>query len=86
MGMTKRKERQQKHSEDYYIPILGLEYRLMGLLNEGTPPSVEKVGRMDKLKEEIKEARKKLRPAAGQNALGRLQAEELMTKKFFTCK
>ena len=82
MGMTKRKERQQKHSEDY-IPILGLEYRLVGLLEAGTPPSVEKTRKMDKIKEEIREARKKLRPAAGQNALGRLQAEELMTKKFF---
>ena len=82
MGMTKRKERQEKRAEDY-IPILGLEYRLMGILREGTPPSVAKTREMDKLKEEIKEARKKLRPAAGQNALGRLQAEELMTKKFF---
>ena len=41
MGMTKRKERQEKHAEDY-IPILGLEYMLMGILREGTPPSVEK--------------------------------------------
>ena len=82
MGMTKRRERQEKHAEDY-IPILGLEYMLMGILREGTPPSVEKTREMDRLKEEIKAARKKLRPAAGQNALGRLQAEELMTKKFF---
>ena len=59
MGMTKRKERREKHAEDY-IPILGgLEYMLMGILREGTPPSVEKTREMDRLKEEIKEARKK---------------------------
>ena len=73
MGMTKRRERPEKHAEDY-IPILGLEYMLMGILREGTPPSVEKTREMDRIKEEIKEARKKLRPAAGQNALGKSRA------------
>ena len=57
--------------------------RLKYNLEMNESPSIERYRRIEKIKGEIREEWKKIRPATGQNAFSRFQQEEVMTKQFF---
>ena len=80
--LTKQKKNEIRRSSHHYH-LTGLQLRLRHSLEKEESPSIERYKRIEKIKEEIREEWKKIRPATGQNAFSRFQQEEVMSKQFF---
>ena len=64
---TKQKKNEIRNSS-HHFHLTGLQIKLRYTLSLKEEPSIERYRRIEKIKEEIKEEWKKLRPASGQNA------------------
>ena len=73
---TKQKKNEIRNSSHHYH-LTGLQIRLRHILAKPEDPSMARYKKIEKLKEEIKEEWKKIRPASGQNAFSRFQQEEV---------
>ena len=82
VGHLEAKKNEIRNSSHHYH-LTGLQVRLRYNLAMEEEPSIERYKRIEKIKEEIREEWKKIRPAAGQNAFSRFQQEEVMSKQFF---
>ena len=71
-----KKKRNEIRRSTHHSKLTTLQLRLGFILETKEAPTIERYKKIEKIKEEMREEWKKLRPATGQNAFSRFQQEE----------